>query len=632
MLLRALCGLALAAGLAAPAGGAAVPLAARQRAARGLGALSGAPLERLRPRPQLADGGGGARAVAMSLRGGAAVAAAIAPHWTSLLPPLATIAVSLVAKQVIIALLAGLWAGACLLHANPVVALLRSVDTYALEALADPDHAGILIFTLLLGGAIGLIQKTGGSLGLARAFGPLARTRRRAAGTTFGLSSLIFFDDYSSVLITGNSLRKPAARAGLSLEKFAMIVHTMGTCVASLSPVSSWTGLQLGYVAGAVAAAGLDMDGFSMMLATLPYRLLPLIFIGLVAVSAFSGRDFGAIADAEAAAAARGPAGAAAGAAAVDAPPAAEEGGPLDPKPGTPLRPLNALLPFGAIIVSAFLGMLVDGATRLGPAARGAGVFGMLAACDSVRALIWASLAGTGTALALALGQRILNVQEALAAWMEGMKDVLEPCVILTLAWALGAVIADVKAAEFLAGLLKGGLPKPALPPLLVLLCYAMSYATGSAAGARAPAGHRARARRIRSPASCAPRHAPPSGAGTMGVIFPLAAPLAASLSGGDLGFVKNCFGAILGSSLWGNICSPIADTTIMTVLATKCPLPAHVSAITQYASLAGAIALAANVLLSLGVVGPGGALLTGLAMVGVSATRFRPEPAAKGV
>lgn len=117
-----------------------------------------------------------------------------------------------------------------------------------------------------------------------------------------------------------------------------------------------------------------------------------------------------------------------------------------------------------------------------------------------------------------------------------------------------------------------------------------------------------------------------------MGVIFPLAAPLAASLSGGDLGFVKNCFGAILGSSLWGNICSPIADTTIMTVLATKCPLPAHVSAITQYASLAGAIALAANVLLSLGVVGPGGALLTGLAMVGVAATRFRPEPAAKGV
>lgn len=115
-----------------------------------------------------------------------------------------------------------------------------------------------------------------------------------------------------------------------------------------------------------------------------------------------------------------------------------------------------------------------------------------------------------------------------------------------------------------------------------------------------------------------------------MGVVFPLAAPLAASLSGGDFSFVKNCFGAILGSSLWGNICSPIADTSIMTALATKCPLPEHVSTITQYASLAGAIALAANVLLSLGVVGPSGALLCGLGMVGLAATRFRPEPKGK--
>ena len=166
----------------------------------------------------------------------------------------------------------------------------------------------------------------------------------------------------------------------------------------------------------------------------------------------------------------------------------AGEAGPLDPKPGTPLRPLNALLPFGAIIACAFFGMLADGGAKLGAAARGAGIFQLLAACDSVRALIWASLAGTGVALLLALSERILSVQEALGAWMDGMKEVLEPCVILTLAWALGAVIADVKAAAFLASLLGGGLPKPALPPLLVLLCYAMSYATGSAAGERARA------------------------------------------------------------------------------------------------------------------------------------------------
>ncbi|KAJ1628844.1 hypothetical protein T492DRAFT_135529 [Pavlovales sp. CCMP2436] len=207
----------------APVISTAVPLSARRPALQN----PSAPAVR---RQRLGASAGGARGVAMSLRGGTVAALVLAPHWTSLLPPLATIVVSLAAKQVVLALLAGLWAGAWLLHGNPLVAFLRSVDTYALEAMADPEHAGILIFTLLLGGAIGVIQKTGGSLGLARAFGPLARTRKRAAATTFGLSSLIFFDDYSSVLIVGNSLRKPIAAAGLSLQKFALIVHAMATC------------------------------------------------------------------------------------------------------------------------------------------------------------------------------------------------------------------------------------------------------------------------------------------------------------------------------------------------------------------------------------------------------------------
>jgi Na+/H+ antiporter NhaC len=115
-----------------------------------------------------------------------------------------------------------------------------------------------------------------------------------------------------------------------------------------------------------------------------------------------------------------------------------------------------------------------------------------------------------------------------------------------------------------------------------------------------------------------------------MGVVFPLAAPLAASLGEGDFGFVKNCFGAILGCSLFGNICSPIADTSIMTVLATKVSLPDHISAISQYSLLAGAVALLSNVLLSLGVVGPGGALAVGCALLCALWTRARPEPKAK--
>ena len=124
-----------------------------------------------------------------------------------------------------------------------------------------------------------------------------------------------------------------------------------------------------------------------------------------------------------------------------------------------------------------------------------------------------------------------------------------------------GAVIADVGTADFIAGALQTGLPAWSLPALVSALCYIISFASGSAIG-------------------------------TMGIVFPLVGPLAMRLSGGSVGFLQQCFGAIMGSSLFGNLCSPLSDTTILTVLATRCTVADHIATCIGYTALVGAISL----------------------------------------
>uniref|UniRef100_A0A7S0Q8N7 Na+/H+ antiporter NhaC-like C-terminal domain-containing protein n=1 Tax=Coccolithus braarudii TaxID=221442 RepID=A0A7S0Q8N7_9EUKA len=269
--------------------------------------------------------------------------------------------------------------------------------------------------------------------------------------------------------------------------------------------------------------------------------------------------------------------------------------GPLDPKPGTPLRAVNALLPFGMVMAASFLGMVLQGLAQISvlPAATrpAANVVNALRFADSVTALLWGSVGGWLAALALVLSQRLLSLGEAMEAWMEGMKDVLEPCFVLLLAWGLGSVIGLVKTADFLARVLYVGLPRWALPALVSLLAHAISYACGSSFG-------------------------------TMGIILPLVGPLAMKLGGGS-DYLLHCIGSVLGGAVFGNICSPISDTTILTVLATRCGLQEHVNTISPYAFLVSAIALILGSLpVGLGLYGPlmglalGTAALVGIVMI----------------
>jgi len=518
------------------------------------------------------------------------------PGYLSLLPPLVTLVSSVLLQQVIVALLLGIFAGACLISLNPLVSVLRVFDHYFCGSLAGEDHAAVLLFTFLLGGTIGIVQKSGGAQGLANLCKGFMSSRKQGQLVMLGLASCIFFDDYSSILIVGNSLRSVVASCGLSVEKFAVIVHCMGTCLAGLSPISSWVGLQIGYLAGVLDQIGLggQVDPFVAFLQTLVYRFFPLLLLAIVVLSVLLGREFGPLVEAEqkvvaAAEASTPPSSNPTGKEPleVDAGPVPDPG-PLDPKAGTPLRWINAVLPFTFVIVATMAGMLADGASALRALPPqdqpvSPSVIDLLSNCDSVKALLWASAGGFLVSTILVTAQGFLNLGEVMEAWMEGMKDVLEPQFVLVLAWALGQVVSDVGTAEFLSSTLTSGyVSAPLLPALVSVLCFATSFACGSSFG-------------------------------TMGIVFPLVGPLAYKLGGGDVDFLMHCFAAILAGATFGNVCSPISDTTILTCLSTGCPLAAHVATIAPYTVIAGVLSLGANVIVGYGLLTGVQVLIVGL-------------------
>ncbi|CAM9347964.1 unnamed protein product [Chrysoparadoxa australica] len=483
------------------------------------------------------------------------------PGWMSLLPPFATLALSIVLKQVVVALLLGILTGAVMVHGGLLVGLLRTFDKYFVEAWVVDGHMQVLLFTFLLGGTIGVVQKSGGAQGLANSLKTFMGSKKQGELCALALGGLIFFDDYSSILIAGNSLRAVTKGVGVSVEKLAWIVHTVGVALASLSPISSWVGIQIGYVSGVIGVLELDktagMDGFVSVLASLSYRFFPLLALVMLVTVIVTGKDFGPMAEAEAA---LSPSTTTESAAAATAP------GPCDPKPGTPLRSINALVPFGVVIAVTFGGMVVDGINTIQasePPQAPLSLVNILSNCDSVAVLIWASSAGWLASLFLVLLQGILDLPEAMESWMEGMKDVLEPQFVLVLAWGLGTVVQEVQTAEYLAGALQSSdaVPPGLLPAIISCLCFLISYACGSTFG-------------------------------TMGIVFPLVGPLAWTMGGGDAELMNHCFGAILGSSIFGNVCSPISDTSILSCSATGCSLGQHVSTISPYIFIVGAISI----------------------------------------
>lgn len=488
----------------------------------------------------------------------------ILPGWLSVLPPLLAICLALITRDVLISLFLGIFGGALILFDwNPFVAFARSIDGFIAPALTDPNQASIILFTIMLGGMVGLVTKNGGTHGIVDLLRPFATSRRRGQLATWALGVLVFFDDYANTLIVGPTMRPITDKLKISREKLAYIVDSTAAPVVCLFPISTWVGFEIGLIGAAFKQLGLPYDPYTTFVATIPYRFYPIFALVLVATLAISRFDFGPMRKAERRAYEQGLL------LAEDAAPIADYGSrEVEPPPDIPKRAINAVLPIATVIGMTVLGLYITGSAGAGDGA--ASFREILANADSFKALLWASLTGMLVAMLLPLAQKLLSIRQTMAAMMAGFKAMFMALVVLVLAWSLAAVCAQLHTADYLVGLTEGILAPSWMPALTFVLAAATAFATGSSWG-------------------------------TMGILEPLTIPICHSLSlaaGHEMGsgpymlYMLGSIASVLAGAIWGDHCSPISDTTILSSMATGCDHIAHVRTQLPYALTIGLLGI----------------------------------------
>jgi Na+/H+ antiporter NhaC len=493
------------------------------------------------------------------------------PHWWSVLPPVVAIGLALITRQVIVALVLGIWLGATLISGNPAAAFLRMGDTYLTGALADSSHAAIVLFSSILGGMVGVLSRSGATEGIVHWLSGRVGGRRGGMVSTSVMGTLIFFDDYANTLLVGSTMRPLTDRLNISREKLAWLVDSTAAPVTTVAVISTWVGFEVGLLQDAMASLhGSGAEAYTVFLRSIPFSFYPLLMLLFVYLAAFTGRDFGPMLTAERRAVNEGlvlrPGSQPASDAPVNQLGDVEEFGPQEQAAASPLL---AGVPILAVILTTALGLYFGGRQT----AQAAGLASptlreVLNNADSFAVLTWAALVGALLAIVLSVASRRLGLREALDGYVDGTKSMLIAITILILAWSLSAVCEQLDTAGYLVGVSQKVLSAHWLPAVVFVLAAAVSFATGTSWG-------------------------------TMAILMPLVYPMgvqlpaAAGLEGPvAVNILLASVSAVLAGAVWGDHCSPISDTTIMSSLASGCDHVDHVRTQMPYALSVGAVAI----------------------------------------
>lgn len=479
--------------------------------------------------------------------------------WT-IVPPLVAIVLAFITKNVVISLFIGALAGCFMLQICGMNVFEGFVQAFLdliqriLNSLADPWNAGIILQVLAIGGVISLVGKMGGARAIAEALAKRAKTPRSAQLVTWFLGLLVFFDDYANSLIVGPIMRPVADKLKISRERLAFIIDATAAPIAGLAIISTWIGLEVGLIKDSFTQIGMSVDAFGVFLETIPFRFYNILILAFVVITTIMLRDFGPMRKAESNAR-KG----------INEVVEAENEEEMMVKEGVKLSIWNAIIPIGTLILSALASFYYSGYSSIMLGENTAliellnnspfsfsSIQQAFSAADASTALFQSAILASIVAIGMAVWKKIFTVTEAVDAWIDGMKWLLITGVILLLAWSLSSVIKDLGTAKYLVTLLSDTIPAFLLPSIIFILGAIISFATGTAYG-------------------------------TMGILMPLAIPLGYSVSS-DMGYVIVCTSAVLTGAIFGDHCSPISDTTILSSMGAGCNHIEHVRTQMWYA------------------------------------------------
>ena len=480
----------------------------------------------------------------------------VIPAWFSILPPLTAILVALLIRSVLPALVLGLWLGAWALNGLTVsgffAGFLDGFDIYLTNAVADRDHVSIMLFTFMIAGMVGIISRNGGMRGIVELIIRGANTPKRGQVSVWTLGLLIFFDDYSNTLVVGNTSRSVTDRLKISREKLAYIVDSTAAPVATVALVTTWIGYQVGLIGDAMTRIpDLDLSPYGVFLNSILYSFYPFLAIFFVILVITTGRDFGPMLKAERRARETGQV-------VPDSSSTlgADDEAALAMKEGLPPRAMNAIVPVVAMTLAIMGGLYVTG--------EGETVSDIVGSANSYQALMWASIISVLVAVVMTLSQRLLSLDEVVDAWVSGARFTFLAMIILVLSWAMAEISSELHTADFLIASLGDRLPMGVLPTMVFVLAAFTAFSTGSSWGA-------------------------------MGILLPLVLPLSWAVLGArdsadpeHLYILYASVSCVLAGAVWGDHCSPISDTTVMSSLSAGCDHIEHVRTQMPYALLVG--------------------------------------------
>ncbi len=458
----------------------------------------------------------------------------------SLVPPLVAIIVAVLSKNVILSLFTGTFLGVLILSGfTPVTAVKSLIGDYFFIQLTDSYNAGVLVLLMFIGGFIALIEKSGGAHAFAQKVTKLINTKTKAQMSAWLGGILIFFSDLGTPLIVGPIFEPIFDKLKISREKLAWIIDSTASPVAVLVPFIGWGVYVMGLIQKEFEILNIAQSDFTAFVKAIPYQIYPILSLFMVPLIAFTKLDFSAMLKAEK---------------------RVEQTGKLYWSHSNPQRKSDKISELEAknsnawIVIAPLIVLFVT-------------LFGILIPLgfpikpvggnDFRVALTTAYLFAAMVAIGLMVYYKTRTFNDSFSIYINGMQKMVYVSLTLILAWSLGATIKNLGTASYIIEILDGNIPALFIPAILFLFGACVSFATGSSWG-------------------------------TFAIMMPLAIPMAVSL---DVS-IYVCIGAVLSGGLFGDHCSPISDTTILSSTGAGCDLVDHVKTQLPYALLNGGITL----------------------------------------
>lgn len=458
-----------------------------------------------------------------------------------LLAPLAAIILSFITRKVHFSLATGILIGFVLIGLDDTLSLKKSFTGLFDSVLFDAENLKILTFTGLISMMINVMVYNGNIDLIGQKLLSLATNRKSAQLMAWFTGLLIFFDDYANTLIVGNTLRPITDRYKVSREKLAYIVDSTAAPVAAIALVSTWIGTEVREISKALGDH-LTASPYAYFLNSLSYSFYPVLTLVFILITILSGREFGPM---------------------LKAKPTYQR---QEPKKNQRKHCsfLIALLPIIVLVVVSLGLMCYTGYLTIGD-----GQFTLSEAigeADTINSLLMGSIASFLVANLYAVSN-LSQAQFYQTIWAD-FKKILLPLSVLLVAWSLGYVITELNTGDKIAQLLPSNTTPYILPAAIFLTSAMVSFATGSSFS-------------------------------TMGIVYPIALSIVLSVCA-QLGFsadasneiLYHSIASVLAGAVFGDHCSPISDTTILSSIASKCNHIQHVRTQLPYALSVGGVSL----------------------------------------